>query len=128
MKYASELNSDIAKRFTDLFADVFPDDQGSHKPQITKVGDTFFDEKLIHKTARGELVRSKSEAIITNLLVDKEIPFKYEEPLYAPDGTMFLPDFTVVFRGEEYYWEHIGRTNDPRDAGYPAFENRLSSS
>ena len=58
-------------------------------------------------------VRSKSEAIITNLLVDRNIPFKYEEPLYAPDGTMYLPDFTVKFRGEEYYWEHVGRINDP---------------
>lgn len=57
-------------------------------------------------------VRSKSEAIITNLLVDRNIPFKYEEPLYASDGTMFLPDFTVTFKGEEYYWEHVGRTND----------------
>lgn len=57
-------------------------------------------------------VRSKSEAIITNLLVDRNIPFKYEEPLYAPDGTMYLPDFTVKFRGEEYYWEHVGRIND----------------
>lgn len=57
-------------------------------------------------------VRSKSEAIITNLLVDRNIPFKYEEPLYAPDGTVFLPDFTVIFRGEEYYWEHVGRTDD----------------
>lgn len=57
-------------------------------------------------------VRSKSEAIITNMLVDRDIPFKYEEPLYAPDGTMFLPDFTVKFKGEEYYWEHVGRLND----------------
>lgn len=57
-------------------------------------------------------VRSKSEAIITNLLVDRNIPFKCEEPLYAPDGTMYLPDFTVKFRGEEYYWEHVGRIND----------------
>lgn len=57
-------------------------------------------------------VRSKSEAIITNLLVDREIPFKYEEPLYAPDGTMYLPDFTVTFRGEEFYWEHVGLTNN----------------
>ena len=57
-------------------------------------------------------VRSKSEAIITNLLVDRNIPFKYEEPLYAPDGTMYLPDFTVTFRGEAYYWEHVGRTHD----------------
>ena len=57
-------------------------------------------------------VRSKSEAIITNMLCEREIPFKYEEPLFAPDGTMFLPDFTVKFRGEEYYWEHVGRTHD----------------
>ncbi len=26
---------------------------------------------------------------------------------------MYLPDFTVEFRGEEYYWEHVGRTRDP---------------
>lgn len=57
-------------------------------------------------------VRSKSEAIITNILCERDIPFKYEEPLFAPDGTMFLPDFTVKFRGEEYYWEHVGRTHD----------------
>lgn len=57
-------------------------------------------------------MRSKSEAIIANLLVDRDIPFQYEEPLYAPDGTMFLPDFTVKFRGETYYWEHVGRIHD----------------
>ena len=54
------------------------------------------------------LVRSKSEAIIANMLFEREIPFEYEKPLYAPDGTMYLPDFTVIFRGEEYYWEHLG--------------------
>ena len=27
------------------------------------------------------------------MLVDRDIPFKYEEPLYAADGTMYLPDF-----------------------------------
>ena len=58
-------------------------------------------------------VRSKSEAIIANLLVDREIPFKYEEPLYAADGTMFLPDFTVKFKGEDFYWEHLGMLHDP---------------
>lgn len=57
-------------------------------------------------------VRSKSEAIIANLLSDRSIPFKYEEPLFAPDGTMYLPDFTVTFRGEECYWEHVGRKHD----------------
>lgn len=58
-------------------------------------------------------VRSKSEVIIANMLVDREIPFKYEEPLFAPDGTMYLPDFTVTFRGETFFWEHVGRLDLP---------------
>ena len=57
-------------------------------------------------------VRSKSEALIVNMLYDKNIPFEYEKPLYAEDGTMYLPDFTVTFRGETYFWEHVGRTHD----------------
>ena len=57
-------------------------------------------------------VRSKSEAIIANLLVDRNIPFKYKEPLYAA-GTMFLPNFTVKFRGEDFYWEHLGLLSNP---------------
>ena len=61
----------------------------------------------------GYFVRSKSEVIIANMLVQEEVPFVYEEPLFAPDGTMFLPDFTVKFRGETYYWEHVGRLDLP---------------
>ena len=58
-------------------------------------------------------VRSKSEVIIANMLVEEGIEFKYEEPLYASDGTMYLPDFTVTLRGETYYWEHVGRLDLP---------------
>ena len=75
-------------------------------------GSNWYEDGKNVATLSEYFVRSKSEAIITNMLVDREIPFKYEEPLYAPDGTMFLPDFTVTFRGEEYYWEHVGRTSD----------------
>lgn len=68
-------------------------------------------------------VRSKSEVIIANMLVDREIPFKYEEPLFAPDGTMYLPDFTVTFRGETFFWEHVGMLDLP---GYRAhWEKKL---
>lgn len=59
------------------------------------------------------LVRSKSEVIIANLLHEEEIPFQYEVPLYAEDGTMYLPDFTVTFKGETYYWEHVGMLDVP---------------
>ena len=34
--------------------------------------------------------------------------------MYAPDGTMYLPDFTVVFRGEIYYWEHLGMLDNKK--------------
>lgn len=117
MKYASEMNSDIAKRFTDLFADVFPDDQGSHKPQITKVGDTFFDEKLIHKTARGELVRSKSEVIIADALSHNGLEYQYEPELIL-EGKVKRPDFKIIDAdtGEEWYWEHCGMMSDAKYA------------
>jgi hypothetical protein len=29
-------------------------------------------------------------------------------PENASDGTMYLPDFTVTFQGNDYYWEHWG--------------------
>jgi hypothetical protein len=38
----------------------------------------------------------------------------YEEPLFAPDGTFYLPDFTVTWHGEKWYWEHLGRLDDER--------------
>ena len=54
------------------------------------------------------MVRSKSEVIIANMLHDRGIPFLYECPLYAPDGTFYLPDFTITWQGEKWYWEHLG--------------------
>ena len=58
-KYSSEEHSDIARRFTDLFADTFHDGDIDMRPQIVKVGNQFYEDRLIHRTARGELVRSK---------------------------------------------------------------------
>ena len=117
MKYASELNSDIAKRFTDLFADVFPDDQDSHRPQITKVGETFFDDKLIHKTARGELVRSKSEVIIADALFHNNLDYQYEPELVL-EGKVKRPDFKIIDAdtGDVWYWEHCGMLSDAKYA------------
>ncbi|MEQ8192327.1 MAG: exonuclease, partial [Candidatus Eremiobacterota bacterium] len=68
----------------------------------------WYEEGKIHKTLTEYIVRSKSEVIIANMLFERDIPFKYEEPLFAPDGTFYLPDFTVICRGEKWYWEHLG--------------------
>ena len=80
--------------------------------ELLYIQNWYADEKKL-ATLSECFVRSKSEVIIANMLVAEEVPFVYEEPLYAPDGTMFLPDFTVKFRGETYYWEHVGRLDLP---------------
>lgn len=69
---------------------------------------SWYEEGKIHKTLSEYMVRSKSEVIIANMLHDREIPYKYECPLFASDGTFYLPDFTIIWQGEEYYWEHLG--------------------
>jgi hypothetical protein len=68
----------------------------------------YLEEGRIHRTLADFMVRSKSEVIIANLLFDREIPFLYEKPLYAPDGSFYLPDFTISWRGDQFFWEHLG--------------------
>jgi hypothetical protein len=68
----------------------------------------YLEEGKIHRTLADVMVRSKSEVIIANMLFDRDIAFDYEKPLYAPDGSFYLPDFTILWRGERYFWEHLG--------------------
>lgn len=72
-------------------------------------------EGLIHVTARGERVRSKSEVIVANRLAEHDLTYEYEAELRPPENEqidMRLPDFTVHHRGRTFYWEHCGRVND----------------
>jgi exodeoxyribonuclease V alpha subunit len=65
-------------------------------------------EGRIQQTLADIMVRSKSEVIISNMLFERDIPFQYELPLFADDGTFYLPDFTITWAGEKWYWEHLG--------------------
>lgn len=69
---------------------------------------SWYEEGKIHQTLADYMVRSKSEVIVANMLFDRKIPFKYEVPLFAPDGTFYIPDFTITWNGEQWYWEHLG--------------------
>jgi hypothetical protein len=51
-----------------------------------------FEEHLNHRTARGEMVRSKSEVIIPNALAAKSVDYPYERQLTI-DGITKYPDF-----------------------------------
>ena len=97
--------SEVFKRNTNLFElAVRPETVGLPHP-----------ERLIHKTKTGVLVRSKSEVIIANILTDLGISYEYEKPLYSKkDPRDFrLPDFTIKYEGEEFFWEHLGMLTDP---------------
>lgn len=82
-------------------------------PKELLVMNDWYEEGKIHLTLSEHMVRSKSEVIIANMLAERQIPFWYEKPLFAPDGTFYLPDFTLMMQGEEYYLEHIGRLDLP---------------
>lgn len=64
-------------------------------------------------TENGEIVRSKSELIIANMLKEKGIPYRYEQPVKVGDE-VFHPDFTILNKKERktYYWEHMGMMGD----------------
>ncbi len=64
-------------------------------------------------TMNGEVVRSKSEKIIADLLYQLGIPYVYECPLDTPGGLVY-PDFTIldINNRRVYYWEHRGRLDN----------------
>ncbi len=104
-KYSSSYYSDTACRLTDLFS----------PPSMKKIQDRFLEERLIHCTCNGDLVRSKSEVIIADMLSLKGIEYSYEKPLEGDYGIIKFPDFTIEDSeaGITYYWEHLGMLHDP---------------
>jgi TPR repeat protein len=68
-----------------------------------------YPESLIHKTARGEMVRSKSEIIIADALFNLHIEYAYERVLTLKDRTILRPDFSIYcVSGDIILWEHLG--------------------
>lgn len=103
-KYSSDDRSETARRLTNLFV----------APSPVEIDGRFFEEHLIHRTARGEMVRSKSEVIIANALAARGIDYAYERPLTI-DGVTKYPDFTIedMESGVTLYWEHCGMLHVP---------------
>ena len=100
--------SEIARRMTNLFTPPKP-------TEVPAAGaNRFLEEGLIHRTERGDLVRSKSELVIADKLYGADIDYAYEKPLVTSGGTRY-PDFTIEddASGVTYYWEHLGLLEDP---------------
>ena len=109
-RFSREHYSDIARRLTNLFK--------APSPVLFEVdgSERFLEEGLIHRTKRGDLVRSKSEVVVANELLAQGIDrYEYESPVTLSNGEIRYPDFTIVDddSGERYYWEHLGLLNNP---------------
>lgn len=77
--------------------------------------DRYYAEHLIHRTRKGTMVRSKSEVIVADILASLGISYEYEQKLPSRDdpNDFRLPDFTVSYEGDTFYWEHLGMLSIP---------------
>ena len=100
MKYTGGEYSETAQRLTNLFIN----------PNPIEYEGKFLEENLIYHTTRGELVRSKSEKIIADLLDRLGIPYDYEKPFIGKDSRTKYPDFTIedATSGQRIILEHLG--------------------
>lgn len=65
----------------------------------------------MHRTSFGLQVRSKSEALIAEMLYANKLDFKYELPLLLSENdkkVLIHPDFTIITKYGLIYWEHMG--------------------
>lgn len=92
--------SETARRLTCLFRPPQP---------FTAQGNSLLDGAHVHRSAGGELMRSKSEVIVANILRSLDVSYSYEELLRMADGSVREPDFTIRRPGKPpLYWEHLG--------------------
>jgi len=70
----------------------------------------YYPNHLIHRTSKGVLFRSKSEVIIADILARLGASYEYEKKLVSCNDPhdFHLPDFTLSFEGDTFYWEHLG--------------------
>ncbi len=103
--YSKPENSETARRNTNLF-----------RAAIREGADRVpYAEHLIHTTEKGEMVRSKSELVIANMLYRMGIDYEYERRL---EGAIvpgrLRPDFSFVApSGDLVLWEHLGMLARP---------------
>ena len=83
-------------------------------PEIVEYKQRYYEQSLIHRTIKGELVRSKSEVIIANMLHEAGIEYEYEKELNLGEDGIRIPDFTIqdAESGLCFYWEHCGMLGD----------------
>ena len=105
LDYAHPTASETAQRLTNLFT----------APAPVEVQGRFLEDRLIHRTSAGRVVRSKSKLLIADRLDTAGVAWQYEQPICSGDGRVVYPDFTVedADTGTTYLWEHLEVLADP---------------
>jgi ATP-dependent exoDNAse (exonuclease V) alpha subunit len=110
LKLRSDFYSETRRRSTNLFGPPVMYDASIEAAGGVRTG--WLAEQLIHHTRRGDLVSSKSELIIADILHELEsegkIRYSFEKPLTDAAGVMRLPDFTIDAGSQTWFWEHCG--------------------
>ncbi len=108
----SEIRDLLSSHYSNLFSKESTEWMKEEYPQNPN-----YPEQLLHKSLSGNLLRSKSEALIDMFLYMCKIPFRYECALQLGENTIY-PDFTVLHpvSQEIYYWEHFGLMDNPEYA------------
>lgn len=119
LRLRSEYHSETARRVTNLFDEPRLVEVGPPLGEPVSAGRTFLEDKLIHRTRRNDLVSSKSEVVIADILYELEqkgrIRYSFELPRMLA-GIQRWPDFTIEHQGEVWYWEHCGMLRNPEYA------------
>lgn len=85
---------------------------------VEYISNPFYESRENLLTEQGEIVKSKSELIIANLLFQAGVPYRYEFPLsLGRQGTVY-PDFMILNKRlrKEILWEHLGMMDIPEYA------------
>lgn len=78
------------------------------------IGKPFHPNDLMIETRNGERVRSKSEKLIADKLLEMGLPYRYEFPLFTQKLGTLYPDFTLldIRNRQNVIHEHFGRMQD----------------
>ena len=109
-----DVYEDLYRAFTELTPKPFlPNSLQINEWCSQRVPHRPFPENLKHPTYKGDMVRSKYEQAIANILFELGIPYIYEKPQMF-NNVPYLPDFTILdpLNGTIVYIEAFGRMDD----------------
>ena len=114
-KLTSLGHSEISSRLTNIFT----------KPSLVQLEvdgkKQLFEGRFIHHTKKNEIVRSNSEVIIANELLNNNISdYEYESPFPLENGKRIYPKFSFYDddSGIQYLWEHLSFKFEQENSNY----------